>query len=478
MTSGIRSPRPGPRRDSRTRRGLRVVLATCLGATLAATSLAAAPAMAEPTPAPADDPFYTPPSPLPDGRPGDIIRSRTSAFTLQPVRKTPYPDVNAWQVLYRSQAATGEAIAVSGTVLVPSKPWTGTGSRPLVSYAVGTRGIGDACAPSYTLTQGTDYEGLFIAAALDKGWAVAVTDMQGLGTPGMHTYEVGGSQGRAVLDIVRAAQRLPGTGLNTATPVGVWGYSQGGTSAGWAAELAGSYAPELDLKGVAAGGVPADLIAVAEGLEGGAMVSLAFLAAVGFDAAYPELKLADYLNDRGRELLATSRNLCLASVDGFSALTGTAFTRFSDYTTTNPLTTRIWQRRLNENKLGSTRPSAPVLQTQGRIDQTIPYAQAATLRKDWRQPHLEGLSGRPPRHGHRPGPSRLPLLPHRPLRGNPRPEQLLIPLPQIPCSRTHAHAVASDLGPVGQACWPRRGTRPVTGRGRTPLGREGRPSRR
>jgi hypothetical protein len=387
MTSGIRPSRQGPRRDSRTRRGLRAVLVTwlttCLGAALAATPLTAAPALAEPVPAPADDPFYTPPSPLPSGRPGDVIRSRTSVFTLRPVQKTPYPDVNSWQVLYRSEDASGEAIAVSGTVLVPSKPWTGTGSRPLVSYAVGTRGIGDACAPSYTLSQGTDYEGLFIAAALDKGWAVAVTDMQGLGTPGMHTYEVGRAQGKAVLDIVRAARHLPGTGLDAGTPVGVWGYSQGGTSAGWAAELASSYAPELDLKGVAAGGVPADLIAVAEGLDGSAMVSLAFLAAVGYDAAYPELRLTDYLNDRGRELLAASQEVCLASVDGFSTLTGTAFTRFADHTTTNPLTTPAWQRRLNENRLGSTRPGAPVLQTQGRLDAIIPYAQADTLRRDW-----------------------------------------------------------------------------------------------
>ena len=38
--------------------------------------------------------------------------------------------------------------------------------------------------------------------------------MEGLGTPGQHTYEVGRSQGKAVLDVARAATRLSGTGLS------------------------------------------------------------------------------------------------------------------------------------------------------------------------------------------------------------------------------------------------------------------------
>ena len=51
-------------------------------------------------------------------------------------------------------------------------------------------------------------------------------------------------QGRAVLDSVRAAQRLNGSGLSAANPVGIVGYSQGGGGAASAAELAAAYAPE------------------------------------------------------------------------------------------------------------------------------------------------------------------------------------------------------------------------------------------
>ena len=42
-----------------------------------------------------------------------------------------------------------------------------------------------------------------INAALQQGYAVAVSDYQGLGTPGPHTYMVGQSMGRAVLDMAR-----------------------------------------------------------------------------------------------------------------------------------------------------------------------------------------------------------------------------------------------------------------------------------
>jgi len=365
------------------RRVLRTLVASCLGIAMSAAALqgTAAAAPQDGTP-PAEDPFYTPPAPLPAGQPGDVIRSRSSVFTIDPIGHSPYEGVTSWQLLYRSETVDGEPTAVSGTVLVPTKAWTGQGKRPLVSYAVGTRGIGDACAPSYTLTQGMDYEEFFIADALSRGWAVAVTDMEGLGTPGQHTYEVGGSQGKAVLNMARAAQRLPEAGLGGA-PVGLWGYSQGGTSTGWAAQLAPAYAPELDLKGVFAGGVPADLLEVAKSLDGTAFVGLMFLAAVGYDAAYPELDLDKYLNDRGRELMAKARNLCLVSVDGISTLVGTFFKKISDYTTSNPLDTPEWQQRLAANRLGGTAPAVPVLQTHAVYDEMVQFAQADTLHKAW-----------------------------------------------------------------------------------------------
>ncbi|MQY05823.1 lipase family protein [Actinomadura macrotermitis] len=354
----------------------RAALAIGAGALLSLGAAPAVPASADTPPAPADDPFYQPPAPLPGGKAGDIIRSRPAKYPMSSA-------VTSTQVLYRSQNATGNDIAVSGTVLVPTKAWTGKGPRPLVSYAVGTRGLGDSCAPSYSLSKGLDYEQIPINDLLNKGWAVAVTDMEGLGTPGGHTYIVGQSSGRAVLDMARAAQRLPGSGLDAATPVGVLGYSQGGSSAAWAAELAASYAPDLALKGVSAGGVPADPLAMRKFLEGGPFTGLMFMAALGFDSAYPELKLDSYLNDTGKKLKAKYQNVCIASFDLGPVLADTAFRRISDFTTRSPLDDPAWLARFAANKLGSVRPGVPVFQSHAFADELVGYDQGNALHNDW-----------------------------------------------------------------------------------------------
>jgi hypothetical protein len=161
------------------------------------------------------------------------------------------------------------------------------------------------------------------------------------------------------------------------------GYSQGGGAAGWAGELARSYAPDLRVAGIAPGGVPGDLIAVADFVDGGAGVALALMAAVGFDTAYPELKLASYLNDRGRDLIARSKTLCLASADGASGLVTAAFTHRADYVTRDPLAATAWRNRLNASRLGGVTPAAPVFQYHGLLDELVPYDQAVATRDRW-----------------------------------------------------------------------------------------------
>lgn len=334
-------------------------------------------------PLPSQDPFFDPGPPPANSEPGDILAVRPSSFTVDPVALTPVPGVDSWQIQYRSTDALGEPTVVSGTVLVPTLPWLGWGPRPVVTYSVGTRGLGDDCAPSYTLTQGTDYEGPFIAATLAKGWAVVVTDYEGLGNPGTHTYMVGPSQGHAVLDAARAALALPEARLADDAPIGIMGYSQGGAGAGWAAELAATYAPELDVVGTVAGGVPGDLGATADFLDGSLFVSFALMASLGLDTAYPELDIETYLNGRGQQLVQTANELCLVSVDGFATLIDTAFTDIDDYVTTNPLGTAAWQARLDEVALGDVAPSAPVFQYHGVVDEIVPFGQAADLRRDW-----------------------------------------------------------------------------------------------
>ncbi|MFE4260442.1 lipase family protein [Streptomyces sp. NPDC056883] len=306
-------------------------------------------------------------------RPGDIVSSAPSAFHPLPGQPT---NTKAWKIHYNSTTADGAPNVVSGTVIVPQDGRTGP--RPLITYAVGTVGLGDSCAPSNNLPYGTAMEANLIQQLTLRGWAVVVTDYEGLGTPGVHTYTVGPSAGHAVLDAARAATRLPEAGLAATTPVGIMGYSQGGQASSWAAELQGSYAPELQVKGTATGGVPADLLKVADFNNGSYGSGLIFMAAAGQDAAFPELKLDSYLNPAGKVLVGAMKDNCVA----IDAIAG-SFKRISDLTTRNPLAQPDWQARLNQSKLGRTAPAAPVYQYHALGDELIPYAVGSRLRSDW-----------------------------------------------------------------------------------------------
>ena len=352
------------------RRVLVPLLALC-------TALLAVPTVAQadarPT-APSQDPFYTPPSPL-TGHAGDLIRQRQVDWYPEPFRVFQAP-VHTWLVLYRSTSATGAPNAVSGMVLVPPIPWTGPGPRPIIAYAMGTQGLGDECAPSYHLRTGTEVEVAFLAQAMLKGYAVALTDYEGLGTPGTHTYAVSTSEGHALLDVARTASKVDGAGLSPAAPVGVFGYSQGGQAAAAAGELHSTYAPDVPVVGIAEGGVPADLNEVAAYNDGKAGFSLVAGAAVGYAAAYPDLPFANVLNAKGREVVQKVETSCIVEL----ALAD-PFGRLNDLTTVSDMIKDPrWQTRLAENELGTHKPDAPVLLYHGTLDELIPFQVGQELR--------------------------------------------------------------------------------------------------
>ncbi len=188
--------------------------------------------------APSGAAFYAPPDPLPAGKAGQLIRAER---ILAP------PGARAWRVLYHSRALDGRDVAVSGIVVAP-RGHVPAGGRPVVSWAHGSTGLSDRCAPSRSPAAATD---LALADEyLARGYVVAATDYEGLGTPGPHPYLVGESEGRSVLDAARAAGNLAAAGADETVVVA--GHSQGGQAALFAGELAPEYAPELQVRGVAA----------------------------------------------------------------------------------------------------------------------------------------------------------------------------------------------------------------------------------
>ncbi|MEK9285171.1 lipase family protein [Bradyrhizobium sp. ISRA442] len=181
------------------------------------------------------------------GRPGTLIRSEPMSFAPA--------GAQAYRVLYRSTGMHGEPIAVSGVIIVPPGP-APAGGRPVVAWAHPTTGVVPHCAPSLAIFVFQQMAGL--RQLIEQGVVVAATDYPGLGTPGPHPYLVGDSEARAVIDSVRAARNLPGA--ETGNSFAVWGHSQGGQASLYSGLIARTYAPELNLVGVAAAAPATSLV--------------------------------------------------------------------------------------------------------------------------------------------------------------------------------------------------------------------------
>lgn len=329
-----------------------------------------------PVPRPEADGFYLPPYPLPPSEPGTLLRSRRSSVRLVPGVRVP---VRCVQILYVSRDASDRPIGVSGTLLVPVRPWR-SGPRPLIAYGVGAHGLAPASAPSYLMRRGLDWETMAVGALLARGWAVVVTDYEGSGTPGPHAYTVGASAGHTVLDAARAALRHPAAGLSPESAIGILGYSEGGQAAAWAGELQPSYAPELRLRGIAAGGVPRDLAEVARSNEGGPFFAVVLLASIGQATADPSLTFFDVLTEEGRTAveIATTRSI----YRNFARLRGRRLHEFT--TLRDPLDDPAWQAALARSRCGRRAPGAPVFIYGGRYDQAVPYTETMGLAEDYR----------------------------------------------------------------------------------------------
>lgn len=341
--------------------------------------------------------FYNPPSTLPSTN-GAVIRSEPLQLGIRlPGLTGPLPGT-ATRLMYKSTDSNGQPVAVTGAYIEPAARWTGGGPRPLVVLAPGTMGQGDQCAASLALenpaslnlSEGTvsvGYENLATYRLLAKGIAVAVTDYVGLGaTDRVHTYVNRVDEGHAVLDAARAARSLTGTSLTASSPVGLYGYSQGGGATASAAELQPTYAPDVTLAGVYAGAPPADLVKVLPGIDGSALAAAAGWTVNGLVQAVPALQpIVDrYINDKGRAALADVATRCVG--DGIFAY---GFTKTKSWTKDGISLGDVIAREpavtaaVDAQRIGRIKPNAPVRIATGVADDTVPHRQARQLAVDW-----------------------------------------------------------------------------------------------
>lgn len=325
--------------------------------------------------------FYQPPADL-SGEFGSLLKAEDSRFYVDPL-KAVRAQARSQRLMYISSDPHGNKIAVSGTLLTPTRAWSGSRERPLVAFAVGTQGMATRCAPSEQLAAGSSYEGLLIAGLLARGYQVVVTDYQGLGVDGVHPYVNKIALGRNVLDSVRAAQRVATDATPQSAPVYITGYSEGGNAAAGALEQLGSYAPELNVKAGFVGAVPASLPEVASNLDGHYAAAFKYYAAKMVLEYYPETGLANALSAAGADVIERASQTCL--IDGLAQF---KFIRSNSLMANGKPSRETFSQpsfapMFNELRVGTVKTTVPVVVVHSRLDDIVPYNQGRQMARDW-----------------------------------------------------------------------------------------------
>jgi len=330
---------------------LRVVLPLLVWAAFAVPATAAAAVTPE------QDPFYTY-----EGKPrlnriapGTVLKTRTVPFHIAEI---PLP-VTAVQLLYRSTSALGKPTVNVTSVLLPPVP---LGTPTALSYQSFYDSLNTEDDPSYAISGGfstggdiPQAESVLIAPAL------LAPDTEGEEAD----FAAGPVYGYNTLDSLRAALSSPATGLSAGTKIGLAGYSGGAIATEWAAQLAPTYAPEInsDIVGAAMGGVlvaPAHNLKYVEGSSSWA--SIIPMALDGLSRAY-HLDLTPYLSDYGQELLAKDQHDSITNEEKVPGLTWSQLAK-PEYPT--PETIPIFVRTANKLIVGRKgTPTVPFLVGQG-----------------------------------------------------------------------------------------------------------------
>jgi len=179
------------------------------------------------------DPFYAKTSQLnAKGRPlGSLLAAESVASTV--------PGSKAWRLAYVSSDGANRPTIATALIAIPDAP-ARAGGRRLVAWAHGTTGTARRCGPSqdavpaqplnqYLLSTGTTWSDVGLPAMetlISRGYVIVATDYQGLGGPGDHQYAQPVTNGRDVINALRAARVFkPAQAGEDAI---VYGWSQGG----------------------------------------------------------------------------------------------------------------------------------------------------------------------------------------------------------------------------------------------------------
>lgn len=264
------------------------------------------------------DPFYTytGATPLKSIAPGTVLNTRTVTYHVAGMPTA----LTAQQLLYRTNDAQNRPV-VNVTSVIRSPVSNGRA----ISYQSAYDSLNPYDEPSQVIAGDRDVtkiinvgtllysaESIPLSTLLLLGYNVIVPDTEGQTAD----FAAGPEYGMTTLDSIRAALNTPSTGLAPTSKVAMIGYSGGAIATNWAAQLAPSYAPDINkqLVGAAEGGVlvdPAHNLRYVDGSIVWGGVAAAALAGLsrgfGFD-------LTPYLSDSGVAVFSDIQNQSLAYI--------------------------------------------------------------------------------------------------------------------------------------------------------------------
>ena len=348
---------------------------------LLALALAAPLEQRLPSVPPSEDLFYAVPENLEDVAPGTILRHRKPPAPIAAFGLIKSNLKDSHQILYRTADSFDNATATVLTVLVPYN----ADYTKVLSYHVAEDAPNLDCAPSYAFQFGSETGGFFgtivsqaelllVQAALEQGWVVIVPDHQGPKA----AFLANKHAGQAILDGIRAAlQSKDITGIDPHSAVCMWGYSGGGITTGWAAELQPTYAPELEIAGAAMGGIEPNLQTSIGLVNSSPAAGLLASGMLGLANEYPAVEriLQENLKPEFEYLFERAKRQCLGAISqDFMNKDVIAMFENPDVTK-RPEVVEI----LKQNAMGQAVPKAPVFLYKGVFDQISPVRETDAI---------------------------------------------------------------------------------------------------
>lgn len=304
----------------------------------------------------APDAFYDPPA--------DVSREPGALLRTEPLNDVMLPaGVRGWRILYATSVDDNTPATAVATVFAPTD--SSGGPRPVIAWEHATTGLLQKCMPSLmsAASKGIPERNRIVMA----GWVVVATDYSFAEKDGPHPYLIGEGEARAALDSVRAARQI--SELTLDQRVVVWGFSQGGHAALWTGIIGPRYAPELEVRGVAAIAPPAN---VEKNLKMNIEADKRFgpYLALSYSRFYPDITFEQALRPEALDAARQIVNFCsFLPPEDAERIAELAATFNGRALATN--SNKALQARLEQNTADGL-ITAPVVIAQGLSDEVVP----------------------------------------------------------------------------------------------------------